>query len=58
MDLKEKYTNICFSIDEKIKELENFRADIFTLQPQVSKIIEELTELEKEKKELEEKING
>ena len=54
---KERYDKICFSLDQKLKELENLRTDIFVLNPEIGSLIIEIGELDKIKKELEEKIN-
>lgn len=54
---KIKYEALCFQIQEKQQELENFRTDIFTFNPEIGKVIDELLELEKQKKELEDSKN-
>ena len=54
---EERYDKICFSLDQKLKELENLRTDIFVLNPEIGSLIIEIGELDKIKKELEEKIN-
>ena len=42
---KIKYEALCFQIQEKQQELENFRTDIFTFNPEIGKVIDELLEL-------------
>lgn len=54
---KERYEKVCFSLDQKLKELENLRTDIFVLNPEIGTLITEIGELDKTKKELEEKLN-
>jgi hypothetical protein len=54
---KEKYDKVCFSLDQKLKELENLRTDIFILSPEISILVAEIGELYNTKKELEEKLN-
>lgn len=51
-DSKE-YLNLCFELDKKKTELENLRTDIFLFNPNIQKLVNEITELEKKKKELE-----
>lgn len=57
MTNKERYEKVCFSLDQKLKELENLRTDIFVLNPEIGTLITEIGELDKTKKELEEKLN-
>lgn len=57
MTYKERYEKVCFSLDKKMKELENLRTDIFILNPEIGSLIIEIGELDKIKKELEGKIN-
>lgn len=54
---KERYDKVCFSLDQKLKELENLRTDIFVLNPEIGTLVTEIGELDKTKKELEEKLN-
>lgn len=54
---KEQYDKVCFSLDQKLKELENLRTDIFILNPEIGTLVAEIGELDKIKKELEEKLN-
>ena len=54
---KERYDKVCFSLDQKLKELENLRTDIFVLNPEIGTLVTEIRELDKTKKELEEKLN-
>lgn len=54
---KERYDKVCFSLDQKLKELENLRTDIFILNPEIGTLVAEIGELDKTKKELEEKLN-
>lgn len=54
---KERYDKVCFSLDKKLKELENLRTDIFILSPEISILVAEIGELYNTKKELEEKLN-
>lgn len=54
---KERYDKICFSLNQKLKELENLRTDIFILNPEIGTLVAEIGELDKTKKELEEKLN-
>lgn len=54
---KEKYDKVCFSLDQKLKQLENLRTDIFVLNPEIGTLVTEIGELDKTKKELEEKLN-
>ena len=54
---KERYKKVCFSLDQKLKELENLRTDIFVLNPEIGTLVAEIGELDKTKKELEEKLN-
>lgn len=54
---KERYEKVCFSLDQKLKELENLRTDIFVLNPEIGTLVTEIGELDKTKKELEEKLN-
>lgn len=54
---KEKYDKVCFSLNQKLKELENLRTDIFILNPEIGTLVAEIGELDKTKKELEEKLN-
>lgn len=54
---KERYDKVCFSLDQKLKELENLRTDIFILNPEIGTLVTEIGELDKTKKELEEKLN-
>lgn len=54
---KEMYEKVCFSLDQKLKELENLRTDIFVLNPEIGTLVTEIGELDKTKKELEEKLN-
>lgn len=54
---KERYDKVCFSLDQKLKELENLRTDIFVLNPEIGTLVAEIGELDKTKKELEEKLN-
>jgi hypothetical protein len=54
---KERYDKVCFSLDQKLKELENLRTDIFILSPEISILVAEIGELYNTKKELEEKLN-
>lgn len=54
---KERYDKVCFSLDQKLKELENLRTDIFVLNPEIDTLVTEIGELDKTKKELEEKLN-
>lgn len=57
MTNKERYDKVCFSLDQKLKELENLRTDIFILSPEISILVAEIGELYNTKKELEEKLN-
>ena len=52
---KERYDQVCFALDKKRTELENIRTDLFILNPDIAKLIDEILELEKEKKALEDK---
>lgn len=54
---KERYDKVCFSLDQKLRELENLRTDIFILSPEISILVAEIGELYNTKKELEEKLN-
>lgn len=54
---KEMYEKVCFSLDQKLKELESLRTDIFVLNPEIGALVTEIGELDKTKKELEEKLN-
>lgn len=54
---KERYDKVCFSLDQKLKELESLRTDIFVLNPEIGTLVTEIGELDKTKKELEEKLN-
>ena len=54
---KEQYDKVCFSLDQKLRELENLRTDIFILSPEISILVAEIGELYNTKKELEEKLN-
>lgn len=54
---KERYDKVCFSLDQKLKELENLRTDIFVLNPEIGTLVAEIGGLDKTKKELEEKLN-
>ena len=54
---KERYDKVCFSLDQKLRELENLRTDIFILSPQISILVAEIGDLYNTKKELEEKLN-
>lgn len=54
---KERYDQVCFTLDKKRTELENIRTDLFILNPDITKLIDEILELEKEKESLEDKIN-
>lgn len=54
---KERYDKVCFLLDQKLKELENLRTDIFILNPEIGTLAAEIGELDKTKKELEEKLN-
>lgn len=56
MTLKEEYNKICFSIQQKELELENYRTDIFTLNPIIQALTEEISQLYKEKFSLKEKM--
>ena len=58
MDIREEYKTICFALSEKEKEIETFRADIFTFNPEIGKVLEEWTILKKRKEELEAKIKN
>ena len=55
--MEERYSQVCFSLQEKQIELEKIKTDIFTLNPEIQKLVEEIKFLTKEKKELEEQIN-
>lgn len=50
---KNNYAEVCFSLKEKQRELENFEFDTFILYPEINSLIEEIDELENIKKELE-----
>ena len=56
MSIKDKYNKVCFSIQTKEKELEKYRADIFTLNPVIQDLVEEISQLYKEKMSLKEQM--
>lgn len=51
----ERYAQVCFSLEEKNKELEAIKLDLFTLNPHIKELVEEISKLTEEKKSLEEK---
>lgn len=55
--LKERYYDVCFSLKVKQRKLENIKTDTFIYNPEISQLIGEINDLEKEKAELEEQIN-
>lgn len=48
----------CFCLAQKRDELEKIKVNIFTLNPEIPKLIEEIGELESKKKNLEEQIDA
>ena len=61
LNLKEKYNQICFSLKQKEEELEKLRTDLFILNPDVMKLVQEIHDLNQEKykikAQLEDKID-
>lgn len=55
--IKNEYNHVCFKLEEKKKELEELRLDIFILNPKVKEVISEIEKLNEVKKVLEEQIN-
>lgn len=58
MSDKERYSQVCFELTEKQKELESIKLDLFVLNPHIKDLVEEIRELTVEKNELEDKMNG
>lgn len=58
MSDKERYSQVCFELTEKQKELESIKLDLFVLNPRIKDLVEEIKVLTEEKTELEDKLNG
>ena len=58
MSDKERYSQVCFQLTEKQKELESIKLDLFVLNPNIKDLVEEIRVLTEEKTELEDKLNG
>lgn len=58
MSDKERYSQVCFQLTEKQKELESIKLDLFVLNPHIKDLVEEIKLLTEEKTELEDKLNG
>lgn len=58
MSDKERYSQVCFQLTEKQKELESIKLDLFVLNPHIKDLVEEIRVLIEEKTELEDKLNG
>jgi chromosome segregation ATPase len=56
--ISERYETLCFSLERKHSELEQLKVDIFTHNPKFQKLITEITQLENEKNDLEDLMNG
>lgn len=57
-ELEFEKNQIDFKIEEKQEELKNFNLAIFNLQPEITKVINELDELKTKKREINEQINS
>ena len=57
-ELEFERNQIDFKIEEKQEELKNFNLAIFNLQPEITKVINELDELKTKKREINEQINS
>lgn len=59
MDKKElmnEYGNICFALKIKQEELENTKINLFVLNPEIQKLTKEISELTKQKQNLEDEM--
>ena len=59
MDKKElmnEYGNICFTLKTKQEELENIKINLFVLNPEIQKLTKEISELTKQKQNLEDEM--
>lgn len=57
-ELEFEKNQIDFKIEEKQEELKKFNLAIFNLQPEITKVINELDELKTKKREINEQINS
>lgn len=57
-ELEFERNQIDFEIEEKQEELKKFNLVIFNLQPEITKVINELDKLKTKKREINEQINS
>lgn len=55
---KDNYETLCYELDKKKKEFENANLNIFTLQPELCQLINDIEFLEIRKKEIEEEMKN
>ena len=56
-ELRKQYAQVCFSLNLKEQELEGIKTDLFTLNPHIKELVEEIAQLTEEKTKLEDQLN-
>ena len=56
MSFEKDYNEVCFALKKAEEELENVKLDIFTHNPRINELIDKISELNAQKKELKEKM--